>query len=127
MVPTIPLALVDRSPSPPAEPAQALARPFDSWTPDAAILEQDPVDRVLGRAAFDPGFCRELLANPWAALAAEPMDFALKRRLIAIREPSLAAFARRAVAARDGLPNTGPTVAAGAGSLDPARLAGAAY
>jgi hypothetical protein len=83
----------------------------------------DAVDRVLGRAAFDAAFRAELLANPAAALAAEPMLLALKRALVAIRASSLAEFARRALDARalhDAAPLSGSEPA-----VDAAMLVGA--
>jgi len=118
-----PYSLAARRLPPRAEPA-APARWFDGWRPDAADLDMDALDRVLGRATFDLAFRAELLTNPAAALAAEPMALGLKRALVAIRAPTLADFARRALDARspagaDSPPLVDPTAAG-------AALAGAA-
>lgn len=94
-----PFSLAARRQPPPADRA-ASARWFDGWQPEPADPTMDAVDRVLGRAAFDAAFRAELLANPAAALAAEPMLLALKRALVAIRASTLAEFARRALEAR---------------------------
>ena len=117
-----PYSLAARRPLPPAERAP---RWFDGWEPELADPTMDAVDRVLGRAAFDAPFRAELLDNPAAALAAEPMLLALKRALVSIRASTLAEFARRAVDARaihgaDKFP-------ASELALDSAMLAGASY
>lgn len=85
-------------PSRPAEGTPpALA---DSGTLELADPMMDPVDRVLGLAVFDPAFRAELLANPAAALAPEPMPLGLKRGLVGVRAASLDEFARRALRAQ---------------------------
>lgn len=94
-----PFSLAARRPPPSAE-RPAPPRWFDGWQPEPADPTMDAVDRVLGRAAFDVAFRTELLGNPAAALAAEPMLLGLKRALVAIRASTLAEFARRALDAR---------------------------
>lgn len=99
MTPNAPVGLALRRSPPPADPHRH-ARPFDGWLPEPADPTMDPLDRVLGRAMADLAFRRELLANPAAALAAEPMALTLKRALVGIRAETLQDFAARAFRAR---------------------------
>lgn len=95
MTPSAPVGLACRRSPPPADTHRP-ARPFDGWQPEPADPTMDPLDRVLGRAMADLAFRRELLANPAAALAAEPMALGLKRLLVGLRADTLAEFARLA-------------------------------
>ena len=87
------------SPTPPAERTER-TRPFDGWLPEPADITMDPIDHVVGRAFADLTFRAELLANPLATLAAEPMMLDLKRLLGGIRATSVEDFARQAYRAR---------------------------
>jgi hypothetical protein len=93
-------------PTPLAERTERI-RPFDGWMPESADITMDPLDRVVGRAFVDVEFRAALLANPAAALAAEPMALSLKRALVTIRATSLEDFARRSLEARLGLGTDG--------------------
>jgi hypothetical protein len=100
MIANPPVGLAYRRQPRPAETSRP-ARPFDGWQPEPADPTMDAVDRILGRAMVDSAFGRALLANPAAALAAEPMSLALKRLLIGIRAGSLKEFALRALEAQE--------------------------
>ena len=102
MIANPPVELACRRQPRPAE-TSGPTRPFDGWQPEPADPTMDVVDRIVGRAVFDAAFGRALLANPAAALAAEPMALALKRALVGIRAGSLTDFARRALEAQSSL------------------------
>jgi hypothetical protein len=79
----------------------ALCSPEAATVPHAAIDPDGPLARLLAAAVLNRSFCRMLLTNPGAALAAGyrgesfTLSRAEKETLLQLRAPSLQEFAQR--------------------------------